>query len=368
MNGVVRSATAAAGALFAMAERLDREAVFPDDAIATLTDHGLLLAPFPKALGGADLLQPSAASDLFEVLRRVGSGDLSTGRLYEGHVNAVGLVARYGTPGQLAGLADYAADGGLSAVWNAEGARGANLEPGTEGWTLQGGKILSSGAGSIARPLVTASREGGVWMTLPRLAPGERADLSGWTAQGMRSSATGTIDLAGIPIGPDDLVGGADDYKRQPFFSGGAWRFCAVQLGAIERLVDLFREALSRSGRGGDAYQRQRVADCVIAAGGAAAWIETAANLCARERSVPEAIVANVGFVRTVTERAGLDVMERVHRGVGLGSFVRPNAIERVGRDLATYLRQPAPDGAMADAAAFALGSDLPVRDLWRGG
>ena len=37
---------------------------------------------------------------------------------------------------------------------------------------------------------------------------------------------------------------------------------------------------------------------------------------------------------------AGLDVMEAVHRGLGLNSFMRPHAVERVARDLATYLRR----------------------------
>ena len=67
-----------------------------------------------------------------------------------------------------------------------------------------------------------------------------------------------------------------------------------------------------------------------------------------------------------MTERAALDVTEAVHRGLGLGAFLRPHPVERVARDLATYLRQPAPDGAMADAAATVLASPAPARALWR--
>ena len=58
--------------------------------------------------------------------------------------------------------------------------------------------------------------------------------------------------------------------------------------------------------------------------------------------------------------------MEAVHRGLGLGSFMRPHPAERVARDLATYLRQPAPDGAQADAAATVLTMPAPARTLWR--
>ena len=65
-----------------------------------------------------------------------------------------------------------------------------------------------------------------------------------------------------------------------------------------------------------------------------------------------------------VTERCALDVMETVQRGVGLMSFMRPNPIERISRDLATYLRQPVPDLAMSDGAKVFLASSLPVGEF----
>jgi hypothetical protein len=57
-------------------------------------------------------------------------------------------------------------------------------------------------------------------------------------------------------------------------------------------------------------------------------------------------------------------VMETVQRGVGLTSFVRPHPIERISRDLATYLRQPVPDMAMRDGAMTFLTSKLSVGDF----
>jgi hypothetical protein len=56
--------------------------------------------------------------------------------------------------------------------------------------------------------------------------------------------------------------------------------------------------------------------------------------------------------------------MEAAHRGVGLVSFIRPNPIERICRDLATYLRQPVPDLAMSDAARAWLKSELAVGEF----
>ncbi|HEX4766691.1 MAG TPA: acyl-CoA dehydrogenase family protein [Lichenihabitans sp.] len=364
-KAVMEAAAAASDALFGLAEELDRQGDFPDAAMTVLRRHDLLAAPFRVEHGGAGLTDAAAAADLFAVLRRVGAGDLSTGRLYEGHVNAVALVERFGTPAQARDLAEVVRAGALSAVWNAEGRTGVRLERRGEGWCLVGRKILASGAGHVTRPLVTACQGNDLWMTLPILAAGERADLSGWTAQGMRSSATGLIDLDEVAIRPEDLVGEPGDYKRQPGFSGGGWRFCAVQLGAAERLVDLYREALVGRGRDEDPYQRQRIAECAAATESAALWIGKAARMVAEEARPAADIVAYVGLTRMVTERAALDVLERVHRGMGLMSFIRPNAVERIGRDLATYLRQPAPDGAMADAAGQVLASTRSTRDLW---
>ena len=364
-DDALAAAAALADHLFAGAAERDAAAAFPQDAMALLHGAGLMMAPFPTRFGGAGLAEPAAAGALFRVLRLVGGADLSVGRLYEGHVNAVALVARHGTPGQIATLAEDVRAGAMSGVWNATGADPAVLHFDGGDWRLRGAKTLASGAGSVERPLVPVARGDATVMVLPRLTSG-RADLSRWTAQGMRSTATGTVDFGGLRVSADDIVGGDDDYRRQPAFFGGAWRFCAVQLGAAERLLDLFRAELNRLGRGGDPYQRQRVAACATAVETATLWLGEAARLVAAEARPAAEILAYVGLARGVTERAALDVTEAVHRGLGLGAFLRPHPVERVTRDLATYLLQPAPDGAMADAAATVLASPAPARALWR--
>ncbi len=362
----LRNRLAAACAVFAAsAERADAEAAVTPEALDALHGSGLALAPFPRAFGGEDLGGPERHGDLFEALRGIGGADLSVARLFEGHVNAVQLVGRYGTRSQVADLADRVAAGGLSGVWGAEGAEGMSAERAGEGWALAGRKILASGAGLLACPLVPVRTEAGQVLFLVPLDGGERADVSGWTALGMRSSATGTVDFSGLAVDHDRVVGDPGDFTRQPAFSGGAWRFCAVHLGAAERLLDLFREHLRGRGRGEDPYQLERVARAAAACGTAAFWVREAARKLADGAEAPETTVGFANMTRLVTERACLDVLEAVHRGVGLGAFVRPNPIERVGRDLQTYLRQPVPDLAMADAGRAVLASPRPAASLW---
>ncbi|MFC7553285.1 hypothetical protein ACFQU7_15105 [Pseudoroseomonas wenyumeiae] len=51
----------------------------------------------------------------------------------------------------------------------------------------------------------------------------------------MRASATGAVDFDGLPAPPAVRIGQPGDYHRQPLFSGGAWRFLAVQTGVARK-------------------------------------------------------------------------------------------------------------------------------------
>jgi alkylation response protein AidB-like acyl-CoA dehydrogenase len=364
-GGLVQRARALAALLYDAASEADASGRIAPETWGRLHGSGLAMAPFPVRHGGEDLAGPPRCDDLVAVLRLIGAGDLSMARLFEGHVNAIALVCRFGTGAQIDALARDVAEGAFCAVWGADDAIGLRDEPIGPERRLTGRKVLASGAGLVTRPVVTAMSEAGQVMLLPRLRPGERADLSAWNAQGMRSTATGTVDFSGVVLSVDQILGRPGDFMGQPYFSGGAWRFCAAHLGATERLVDLARADLLSRGRDGDPYQLQRIAHCTAAVTTARFWIEKAARLLAEPTEEPQSIVAFVNLTRTVTERAALDVLEAVHRGIGLNAFIGPNPIERISRDLATYLRQPVPDLAMADAARTILLSSRPTGDLW---
>ena len=225
--------------------------------------------------GGAGL----SGVPLSEVLRSIGSGSLPLGRLFEGHVNALELVLRYGEREQV----DYrggARAGKLFGVWNTDASNDLRLIRRRERYRLVGRKILASGAGHIERPLVTATDEDGRRiMVLPKLRASDRADLSGWTAQGMRASATGAVDFTGIEIDSVEILGRAGDYERQPLFSAGAWRFAAVQLGGMERLFDLLCRHLQETNRGRDPNQAARLGESAMAIETARLWVAQAASL-----------------------------------------------------------------------------------------
>lgn len=348
----------------ARASALDREGAFPAEDIAELRDVGLLAAPLPLVLGGSGVGEPGMAGILVDVLAQVGRGSLPLGRLYEGHVNALLLILRYADPSVRDRLAADARAGHLFGVWNTQPEAGGLVLDGT---TLDGCKSFASGAGWVTRPLVTARLpDGRQQMLVVDLDPGERADLSAWQVHGMRASATGTLDFTGLRAGPEAYVGQPDDYFRQPFFSAGAWRFAAVQLGGIEAVFDAARTHLRKAGRGGDPHQLARVGEAAIAVETARLFVERAADLAGDASANPDQVVAYVNLARLAVERAGLDVLERAQRSVGLAGFLEAHPLERLSRDLATYLRQPGPDRALTSAAAHVLADPGPADGLWR--
>lgn len=273
----------------------------------------------------------------------IGAADLSAGRLYEGHVNAVKLVFLYGGEAQQAALAADVRGGAVCGVWNAEGPAGLRLDrlPGPgERARLAGAKTYCSGIGLVTRPLVPAlTPDGEVLMLALRLDQTPPHDLSGWTMRGMRATATGTVDFTGIEVNAAEVIGAPGDYLRSPAFKGGAWRFAAVQAGAVLRLATLMREALRARGR--PRRRDRRPLDPPRRA------VRRGPGVRFRRRGRLRQPGAAGGG------KAALEVVALAERGLGLAAFARPDPVERVVRDLTTYLRQPAPDGALDDAARY---------------
>ncbi len=347
--------TAALPAIEDEAARLDRDGGFPERAFALLREAGAMTAPLPRRLGGDGLgTEPAGAGGLLELLRLLGRGSLAVGRLYEGHVNALKLIAVYGSEAQLERAAADARDGHLFGIWVTGSSLPLRLIEADGRFRLEGEKRFASGALHVTRPLVTALPDGEAdrMLVVPLGAERRAVDTVGGL-HGMRAARTGSCDFTGVTLGADALIGAPGDYLRQPAFSAGAWRGIAVALGGIDRLVSLLCRQLRERGRHRDPHQLARVGEALIARDGAAMWAARAAAAAEGDTGVAGEVVAVVGLARIAAEQAGLDVIRLVQRGLGLAGFLRDNPAERVMRDLATYLRQPAPDETLTEAAGW---------------
>jgi alkylation response protein AidB-like acyl-CoA dehydrogenase len=342
--------------LEAEAEQGDRDGRFPAASIVALAGIGLLRAPL-DGLGTT----AGGASRLALVLRRIGRASLPLGRLYEGHVNALRLVLRHGDAGQRRQAARDAEAGCLFAVWNTDDPAAPLM---LRGDVLAGRKILCSGAGHVERALVTAkpAADAPPQMLLLALEAGERADLSGWTPLGMKASVSGAMDFAGIEVPAAARIGAPGVYATQPDFSAGAWRFAAVQCGGMEAVLEQLRAQHLRTGRGGDPNQAARLGQAGIAVETARLWVEEAARR-AEDGAADSAAYTNLA--RMAVERAALELLELAQRSVGLQAFMQGHPLQRLCRDLATYLRQPGPDGALAAGAAHLLAASGVAGEAW---
>ena len=340
---------------------LDTAPDFPADDVEKLRDVGALAAPVPGALGGLGLgTEANGAMHLAEVLRLIGRGNLSLGRLYEAHVNVLRLIVRYGTERQMRHAADLALAGQLFGLWVTD-APDAQVRL-TEEFVLHGMKAPCSGAGDVRHALITARLPSGeTRMVMIGPVPLQNADPSGWVMQGMRAARNGSLIMEGIGVAASALIGSDGDYLREPDFSAGAWRGTAVALGGLEALVAEMRATLVDRDRAADAHQRVRIGEALIALETARMWVHRAALLGEASEGDAGDIANTVNLARIAVETAGLDIIRLVQRSLGLTAFRVGTLTELLLRDLATYLRQPAPDVVLEEAAAHFTTRDLPM-------
>ena len=322
---------------------------------------GAMTAPLPVAHGGLGLgTETGGHPALLRLLAIAGSADLALGRIFEGHVNGILLVARYGSPAQLERLAEDTRNGMLSAVWNTGGAEPLRLHEQDGGFRFEGIKTFATGVAFIKRPIVTAElidsehQARGWQMTIPRMdAIATTLDRSFWHPLGMESSESFQIDFSGAHLAGDDLIGNPGDFYRDPLFFGGTIRFAAVQAGAVLRLHALFTEWLDDKKRSADPYQIARLGEVALLAQEAVLWIERAGTVAdtsfyRTEKTHIERMHETADMTRTAILRLAMRVIQLVTEGVGAHGLLQPHRFERVLRDLTMYLRQPAPDYALA--------------------
>src|ERR1700744_3185506 len=73
-------------------------------------------------------------------------------------------------------------------------------------------------------------------------------------------------------------------------------------------------------------------------------WVQVAARAAENVSADTNHRIATVGLARFAVGTACLDAMRLVQWSVGLTAFRQGHPMERICRDLVTYLRQPAPD------------------------
>ena len=194
-------------------------------------------------LGGEELPLPGGGNtwQRFEALSRWAGSDLSLGRLAEGHVDALAILAEAGkTP------ADRAATYGVWAARARPGGTTARRE--VDGWHLSGTKAFCSGSVLIDRALITADTADGY--QLFDIAVADQVTSihpDSWPAVGMADSLSETLEFGGPPVTDEFVVGGPGFYLDRPGFWFGAVGVAACWFGGAAGLVDHLVASLDSS-------------------------------------------------------------------------------------------------------------------------
>ena len=337
-----------------------------------LREAGFLGVALPRELGGnAWGIERGTWRHLLRLLKIIGRGNLSVGRIYEGHVNALQLILQWGSPAQIEAAATDVQDGCLFGVWNTEAPNdGLTLEEvagGTQRFRLSGAKTFASGASIIQRVFANAAMLGGWQMCLVPLDRVKvECDTDSWQPLGMRATESIRVNFDGVELDRAALIGEPGDYLREPWFSGGAIRFAAVQLGGAEAIAEASRHFLQQENRIEDPHQAIRAGEVAALLETGNLWLEGAASRAEVAAFCPDELAAYAGLMRRTIERIGLEVIEHAVRSSGARALLRPNSLERLVRDLAMYLRQPAPDFVLERAGKYTLKSEAHYDTLWK--
>ncbi len=361
---------------------------FPAEEFKQLAEAGLLTAPLHPDHGGVGLgFQSSQTGLLLQILKQIGRGNLSLGRVFEGHVNALQLVQTFGTLEQVQRFAKDAHNHKVFGVWNAEAADGVklHLDPDAAnkgGYRLEGSKTFCSGCGYVERPFVNGALPDGRWQMC--IVPIEKVTVKvnpdWWQPPGMRASASYKVDFTGVALSARDIIGQPGEYFQQPWLTGGVIRFAAVQLGGAEALFDATRTYLQNLGRTDHPHQQARLGKMAIALEqgnlwlqGGAAQVESYAPIFgdlppadpAQARPDQQRLVSYANMVRTAIEQVCMDMIQLSERCIGTNGLLPPHPMERIIRDLTLYLRQPAFDASLTGVGEYALSETSPARELW---
>jgi len=339
----------------ANAQRLDRNAGFPADDVAALARAGAIGAVVPTLMGGLGIgTEAARAHATASVLSLIGRGSIALGRIYEGHLNAIRLVIRNGNEAQRRLAANDARAGQLHALWVTDGARPLTYTRHGSAIELSGEKQFCSAAGHATCAVVTArSQNGEIRLLLLPLNRGEVVRKLPAGLQGVRGAGTGRVEFSGVRHSKDVVFGAPDAYLAEPEFSAGAWRASAVTVGALSALTEAARAELVDRGRADSAEQRQRLGRMFINEQTARLWLSHVAPVAEAADEAPDYAAATVNLGRIAIEAACVETIELVQRSLGLSAFMQSNFVERLCRDIATYLRQPAPDEALNVAAGY---------------
>jgi len=265
----------------------------------------------------------------WQFLAKVAGCDLALAKLYEGHTDALAILAECAAP--------HRSGDGSGGVWAAEPPTARARIVAREGdkvW-LAGSKAWCSGALQIDNALITAWADDDqpqlVAIALSHANQG--LDVDNWQAVGMATTAS--IELT-FNDAPGIAVGRPGQYLSRPGFWQGGAGIAACWYGAAQALAEHLRAQCRRPHADPHALAHLGTVDTALNAARTtlrecATWIDQHPDL---DASLP------VRRVRAQVEQAVELVIRHVGRALGATPFCRDSHFARLMADLPVFVRQ----------------------------
>ncbi|MBC3921637.1 acyl-CoA dehydrogenase [Pseudomonas lurida] len=287
-------------------------------ALKALQEEGLDQLPLPGS--GQTLTR-------FSRLAQVAGHDLRLCKLFEGHTDALAIIAELQSP--LPPL------GSTWGMWAAEPPT-AKVRVHQEGQRLrvQGRKAWCSGAAVVSHGLLTAwDEEDRQQLVAVHMAqPGITVTDEGWNAVGM--AATGSVEI--VFEGAWGLaVGGPGDYLARPGFWQGGVGIAACWYGGAQRLAEVLREHCSKRP---EPHALAHLGAVDSALNSAACVLRASAEQIDREPKANARALAQQS--RACIEDTVEQVIRHVGRAVGAGPYCKDAHFAQLMADLPVYVRQ----------------------------
>ena len=345
------TATELAAAFRDGAARRDAELILPGDEVEEMTRRGLYGLTVPAWLGGPDLPMSAVA----EVLRILATGDPNLAQLPHSHYVYVNLLRCCGSRDQQRELLSAVRDG--ARFGNAQAEAGTrtpdqirtSIVPDGSGYVITGEKFYCTGAWfAHIIPVLARGQDGAAYAAfVPRTARGLTV-LDDWAGLGQRTTASGTVRLEGVRVGPgavvarDPVFGGPTTYgafaqlmhaaidagiargaldeaaafvraKARPWFEAGVEKaaddpLLAQRAGELAVTVRAAETLLADAGRQLDAAEGERAAGRLDAQQAGAASIAVAIAKAAADRAAVDAASALFELGGTRSAAAGLNL------------------------------------------------------------
>ena len=368
----------------AHADATDRDAAFPEQAVAALKAERLLGILVPRALGGEE----ASVGEVVDVCYRLGRACSSTAMIYAMHQVKAACVVHHGIDStwHRGFMERMVADQLLLASSTTEGGGGGNVRSSEAPVELSGGHIslmrnasvISYGAQADA-VVTTARRDASADSSDQVLVVLEKKNYTlertgGWDTLGMRGTCSAGFSLKAVGVPeqimpvPYGLIHAQSMVPASHLMWSGTW--CGIAAGAVERARKFMRKAARA---GGDlppglphfttALARLRSLRALIAA---------TLNRYEGIAHDPKALSAvdfqtAIALLKVDASELAVETVMNAMRATGLSGY-RNDSDVSIGRSLRDILSSPIMinnDRILANLSASTLLSDIPssIRD-----